>query len=714
MRNSTGRAHRTGTQARPYIEKIVTFAGLDDAPLLMKTPYKNLFTGAAFVAMAVGLTLLLPNKGKFRYEYQKGQPWMYDNLSAPFDFPLLKSEEEVRREREAISTGVHPCFIFRNQIEVEQLHNLSRKVHPAPDSSALFEQVVKVMNDIYLRGIISRETPLQMPPDGVVTLVQGMESYERPVAELFDPVTAEAWLARMLTPMTGKGREQLLINRWGLREYLVPNLQYDEKTTLAIQYDKLSDIAPAKGRIYTGTLIAAKGVVLDDETVQILDSFKAEYNRAYGFSGNRIVMQLGQFIAMLLCALTLYILILFLAPDILKHKSFLLFNLLQMPVMLLTAILLGNLNAGGLYMIPFVLFALYTAAFFPPQIAFPFYLVGLLPIALMAPHGVEWFFLSASAGAVAVFVFNRWNRGWLQFLSAVILFLTYTAGYVAFRLIENGSFAAIDWRYLQYFCWNALLVIAGYPVVYLLEHLFGFVSESRLKELSDTTTPLLRLLSQRAPGTMQHALQVANMAEAAARKIGGNALLARVGALYHDIGKIAHPGYFIENQTGGVNPHQRLVPIESAKVIIAHVDEGMVLAKKYKLPRLVSDFIITHHGKTQSAYFYARYCDDGGDPACIDAFTYHGRLPQTKEQVIVMIADAVEASTRSLTNHAPDRISEMVERMVSERLSGEQLSQADISIKEINTVKRDLKIRLQEVYHQRVAYERQEDSKTVR
>jgi len=670
----------------------------------MKKWNKDLFTYAAFLATAIALTWLLPDKGKFKYDYQKGQPWMYETLSAPFDFPILKSEDELRREREALSANVRLYFVFKNQVAAEQLRNLTQQVRPSSDSMLLFEQVLKIVDDIYQRGVISLEHREHAPSNGIVTLVQGRESSDRPISEIFDTATAEAWLTRMLAPIVGSGREQLLMNQWRLRDYIVPNLQYDDKTTMAVQGGRLSDIAPAKGRIDIGQLIAAKGVVLDDETVQVLDSFRAEYHRAYGFSGNRILLQMGQFLAMLLCVVAIYILISFIWPIILTNRSFLLYCLVQMPVMLLIAVLLGNIGAGGLYIIPFAVFALYTAAFFPSKMALPLYLISILPVALIAPHGIEWLFLNTAAGTVAVFVFHYWNRGWLQFFSAFIIFITYSVGYVAFRLIENGSFASIEWRFIQYFLWNALFIIAVYPVVYLLERLFGFVSESRLKELSDTTSPLLQLLSQKAPGTMQHALQVANMAETAARCIGANALLARVGALYHDIGKAVNSGYFIENQTGVINPHERLTPMESAKIIINHVDEGMALAKKYRLPPLVSDFIVTHHGQTQSAYFYRAYCNQGGDPASMGPFTYRGQLPSTKEHVIVMIADAVEASTRSLTDFSAGRISEMVERMVSERISDKQLSQADISIKEINSVKEIFTIRLQEIYHQRIAY----------
>ncbi|MCL1974047.1 MAG: HDIG domain-containing protein [Bacteroidetes bacterium] len=657
----------------------------------------------AFLGAAILLSLLLPTKGKFKYEYQKGEIWGYENVTAPFDFPILKSQEELKKEQEAMASHIRPYYVFMNQVEADRLRSLIQRIKPDADSVILFERVLAIMDEIYRKGIMNREEQEGMAPDGIVVLVDGMESFERPAWELFNPATAADYLAEMLGPVVGRGLSPLLMEQWSLSDYLAPNLRFDEKTTLSVQQNRLTDIAVAKGRVYSGQLLVARGAVLDDDAVQILDSFQAEYYRAYGFLGNRHLLQLGQLIAMLLCMAALYITLTFLYPASLTNKSYLGFILVQPPVMLLTAVLLGHINAGGLFMIPFPVFALYTAAFFPSRLALPLYWIGLLPITLMAPHGMEWLFLNAGAGAVAVFVFHFWNRGWMQFFSAFIVFICYTFGYIAFRLIENGSFVAMEWRFCRYFLGNALLIIAAYPVVYLWEHLFGFVSESRLKELSDTTTPLMQLFAQKAPGSMQHALQVANLADAAAREVGANALLARVGALYHDIGKMGKPAYFIENQRG-LNPHQELSPEESAKIIINHVDQGIELAKQYRVPPLVSDFIRSHHGTTMTAYFYRIFCDRGGDPAQTAPFCYRGKLPVSKEEAIVMMADVAEAGARSLTDYSPERLDEMIDRMVWERISGRQFDQANISMKEIVSVKEVLKKRLLEIYHQRIAY----------
>jgi uncharacterized domain HDIG len=665
---------------------------------------RNHINYLAFLLTAVLLTALLPDKGKFRYEYQKGQAWAYESLRSPIDFPLLKSDDELRQEREALSQSALPYFSLRNTVEAEQLRRLTQSLSPAPDSTEYFLQFVDYVTEVYHRGMIDTLRYGRLSKDGILVIVQGKESKETPVSEILTPETAEMYIYRMLAGTFGDGEAHVLMQRWRPGRFLAPNLQFDENATMAAQGLQLADIAPIKGRMHTGDLIVSAGEVLTEEKVQILNSLRSEFNRTIGFMGDRYLLELGQFLLMLLCVTGLYIVIRRMYRDILRRYAFLSFILSLMPLVLAAAIFLGDLTRGGLYTIPFAVAALYVSAFFPTRVALVMYLFYLLPVALIAPHGVEWLVLNITAGIIGVYVFHYWYRGWMQFASALVVCLSYMVGYIGFRLAETGSFAGIDWSYMQYFVWNALLIIAVYPVVFLMEYFFGFVSVSRLKELGDTNRTMLQELSKKAPGTMQHALQVASMAEAGAREIGAKALLCRVGALYHDVGKSANPAYFVENQAKGVNPHAGLTPKESAAIILNHVDDGMALAKRHRLPSLVSDFILCHHGKTQTLYFYNQYCNQGGDPSLVEDFTYRGAYPKTREQVVVMLADAVEASTRSLPDYSVEHIAAMVDRVVDERISDKQLAQADISMKEINQVREVFKKHLQGVFHQRISY----------
>ena len=309
------------------------------------------------------------------------------------------------------------------------------------------------------------------------------------------------------------------------------------------------------------------------------------------------------------------------------------------------------------------------------------------------------------AGGVALVAFSFLNRGWHQFLNALIIFISLLLVYVAFRLLENINIEALDYNILLYLFLNALFVVAAYPLVFLLEKIFGLVSGSTLKDLADTNNTLLQELARKAPGTFQHSLQVANLAARAVTAIGGDYLLVRVGAMYHDIGKISNPQCFIENAAPGVNYHAGLSPMESAQEIIKHVEDGVEIAKKHNLPQIVIDFITSHHAKSQTMYFYNQYCNQGGDPDKIDEFTYNGTYPTSKEQVVVMMADAVEAASRSLKDYSAESISNLVDSITKQRLTEDsQLVQADISIKDINIVRAVFKKHLQEIYHARIAY----------
>ena len=331
-------------------------------------------------------------------------------------------------------------------------------------------------------------------------------------------------------------------------------------------------------------------------------------------------------------------------------------------------------------------------------------MISLLPLLIISENGIELYMLNAVAGGIALVSFSFLYRGWLQFLNSFIIFVGMFILHLAFRMMEGGVFDAANYTTIAFIFCNAFLVVAAYPLVFLLEKIFMLVSVATLKDLSDTNNRLLQELARKAPGTFQHSLQVANMAERAVLAIRGNSRLVKVGAMYHDIGKINNPQCFIENQAPGVEYHKGLSPQESAKEIIKHVADGVEIARKHNLPQIVVDFITSHHGRSQTAYFYTQYCNNGGDPANTVDFTYQGTLPTAKEQVVVMMADAVEAASRTLKDYSAESISKLVEGITSQRINDSQLAMADISIKEINVVKAVFKKHLQEIYHARIAY----------
>ena len=374
-------------------------------------------------------------------------------------------------------------------------------------------------------------------------------------------------------------------------------------------------------------------------------------------------------------------------------------------VFLLSAVgtsMVARTDPSLFYMMPFLLIVFYQLAFFSRRVVFSVYFISLLPMLIMAPSGMELFVIYLVAGTVGILVFQYFNKGWLQFVTALILFVVMVAVWMAFRFVEG--FSSADYHTILDIALGAILSVAGYPLIYLFEKLFRLVSTSKLVDLSDTSHPLLRMLADKAPGTFQHSLQVMNLADAVARSIDADVPLIRTAALYHDVGKIANPQCFTENETPGVRFHAELTPKESAQEIIRHVSDGVALAQKHGIPEIICDFIKTHHGTTSTAYFLNTYLNNGGNPEDVAAFYYDGVKPTTKEHVILMFCDAVEAASRSLKDYSMQNISALVDRIVDGKIADGQLVDADVTLREIATVKDTMKTYLQQMYHSRVAY----------
>jgi hypothetical protein len=399
-----------------------------------------------------------------------------------------------------------------------------------------------------------------------------------------------------------------------------------------------------------------------------------------------------------------FFVIFFIQRSIFDETRKTIFLMLMLLISFAGTAILFRVDERLLYLFPFAVTALYMSSFFHDDLSYGVFIVSILPLLLVPQNGVELFFVNLLGGSVGLFAYGKFNRGWQQFLNAVFIFLALAIVSFAFKLGAGDLSYALKSTNFLFLGINAILVIVLYPFVFVFEKIFGFVSYSRLWDLSDTNNKLLQQLQYKAPGTFQHSLQVANMAENAAREIGGDAMLVRVGALYHDIGKMENPMCFIENQAEGVNYHDGLTPEESARAIIKHVDDGLALAHKDKLPANVTDFIACHHGRSVTLYFYNVYCNAGGDPANRAPFTYNGKLPQTKEQVVVMMADAVEAASRTLKDYSEESISSLVDRILASKYDDSQLAEADISLREINLVKASFKRYLQQVYHARIVY----------
>ncbi len=657
----------------------------------------------SLLVVLVMTVLLFPEEGKFKYNYQAGRPWVYETLLSPIDFPILKTEQELLAEKEEKASRVIPYFNYDNAVVNTQIKRLRAMQGSQDVNEHVLYFIIESLYKVYSTGILPSMDE-NTASAGTIVVQRDKRAQEIPLAEVYTPRKAEDYMKHHLSMSFPAYDPDSLYSSYGISGFIVPNLEYDQYKTDLFHKDAVDYISPTKGMVYAGQLIVSEGEIVTTEIEQLLDSFKKEYELTYGYSESSIGLRTGHFILCLMILASLFAVVYFTHKDILRKRKVFAFILTLYALIFLLTVIIRSIDIDYLYIVPYSVFAIYLIMFFARRYVYPIYTVMLLPLLFMSDSGIELYFMNLTGGIIAIVSFKYFNKGWLQFLNSLFIFIGMSLNYIGFLLSGDGTLAMFNLKVEFRMAVNSLLVIAAYPVAFIFERIFSLVSHSRLIDLSDTNNKLLRELSQKAPGTFQHSLQVANLASEAAREVGADMILARVGALYHDIGKMRNPQCFVENSPVGVNYHKGLSPIESAQQIIRHVDDGVEIARKNKLPEVVIDFIRTHHAQTVTFYFYAQYCNAGGDPENKEPFTYHGELPRTKEQVIVLMADAVEAASRSLKDYTPESISALVDSIISKRLSDSQLVEADISIKDVETVKKMFKERLEQVYHERIAY----------
>lgn len=659
------------------------------------------------VVLFLVLTLIFPRTAKFSYDYRKGSPWSHETLLAQFDFPILKTDEQIREEKSRSKSVVIPYYRYRQDI----MDNC-RKAAEGIDMggySYLRPLIVASMDGIYSNGVVPDEGVKldgHSDPSGAVLYIQkDKRAGKKPVSEVFKESEAKNRLLSDIAAKYPRINADSVLRSAGIYDFIVPNLEYDPKTTELVRSESSNQVSTTQGFVSAGQLIVSEGEIVTAEIAQMLDSYKVEYENSMGYGGPRILFWLGNAFIAFALVLLFFLMIYFLNRRLfMDHRKFwyLIFIFIIASVL---ALIINKFAPRCLYMVPFTLTALYLEAFFKNKVIFPICCVSFLPLLVFAENGVVLFVMFLLASIVAVFTFRFFNQGWQQFIMSGIVFVSILVTYFGFRMIDmvnDDPYMAVLYMFI-----GSMLIVAGYPLIYLFERMFNLVSSSRLRELCDTNNKLLRELEHKAPGTFQHSLQVMNMCDAAARAIDANVLLVRAGALYHDIGKMKNPLCFIENESmspKGVHYHEHLSPKESARAIIKHVSDGLELAAENRLPDVIQDFILTHHGTSNTSYFYNKYLNEGGDPNDVSDFFYKGRKPQTKEQIILMICDTLEAASRTLKDNSVATFSVFVENIVASKMKIGQFDQADISIKDLNTVKETLKAYLSQIYHERVVY----------
>lgn len=659
------------------------------------------------VVLFLVLTLIFPRTAKFSYDYRKGSPWSHETLLAQFDFPILKTDEQIREEKSRSKSVVIPYYRYRQDI-VDNCRKAAEGIDMG-GYSYLRPLIVASMDGIYSNGVVPDEGVKldgHSDPSGAVLYIQkDKRAGKKPVSEVFKESEAKNRLLSDIAAKYPRINADSVLRSAGIYDFIVPNLEYDPKTTELVRSESSNQVSTTQGFVSAGQLIVSEGEIVTAEIAQMLDSYKVEYENSMGYGGPRILFWLGNAFIAFALVLLFFLMIYFLNRRLfMDHRKFwyLIFIFIIASVL---ALIINKFAPRCLYMVPFTLTALYLEAFFKNKVIFPICCVSFLPLLVFAENGVVLFVMFLLASIVAVFTFRFFNQGWQQFIMSGIVFVSILVTYFGFRMIDmvnDDPYMAVLYMFI-----GSMLIVAGYPLIYLFERMFNLVSSSRLRELCDTNNKLLRELEHKAPGTFQHSLQVMNMCDAAARSIDANVLLVRAGALYHDIGKMKNPLCFIENESmspKGVHYHEHLSPKESARAIIKHVSDGLELAAENRLPDVIQDFILTHHGTSNTSYFYNKYLNEGGDPNDVSDFFYKGRKPQTKEQIILMICDTLEAASRTLKDNSAATFSVFVENIVASKMKIGQFDQADISIKDLNTVKETLKAYLSQIYHERVVY----------
>ena len=669
--------------------------------------YKNLiYKSLIFIATVSVIVYFLPNEGKFNYQFDINKPWKYGLLKASFDFPIYKNDIQVQKEQDSILADYQPYFQIDKEAEKNVLSKLREDYNktlrhslPGTDYVRYIERTLKAL---YEDGIIAGNDLKRMEEDSIIAirLVDKNVATSRFIDQLYTVKEAYEYLLNADTTHYKKK----ILQQCNLNDYITPNLVYDEEKSEAAQKDLLSNISWANGFVLNGQKIIDRGEIVDEQTYNILESLRKEWEkRSDSVQEKRLtlagqILYVGIFLFCFMAYLELF------RADYYERKGTLtlLFALIVFfPV--LSSIMVEQ-NLSSIYVVPFAMIPIIVRVFLDSRTAFMAHvtIILLCSITLRFPH--EFILLQVVAGMVAIYSLRELSQRSQLLRTALVVFISYALLYFAFELIHEDDLTKLNTRMYIYFMINGILLLFAYPLLFLLEKIFGFTSDVTLVELSNINNSLLREMSEVAPGTFQHSLQMANLAAAAANKIGGKSQLVRTGALYHDIGKMVNPAFFTENQSG-VNPHKSLSYEQSAQVIISHITDGLKLAEKHNLPKVIKDFISTHHGRGLTKYFYISYKNEHPDEEVDqEKFRYPGPNPFTKEQAVLMMADSVEAASRSLPEYTEESISTLVDKIIDTQVSEGYFKECPITFKDIATVKALFKEKLKTMYHTRISY----------
>ena len=654
------------------------------------------------------IVYLFPKTGKFRYSFEKAKPWQSENLYAPFDFAIKKTDLQISKEKESIINTSEVYFdidtSIKNTVTDNYLTNFNTvfldTISEFDDRDLIYSTGQKALSGLYENGILN-----SIYNYGDVREVILVENNNETKRVQFGDLTNQNEIRNYLESELEKNnltnyKEDFISLFFDI---IKSNISFNKSLTDKSLEEKLANVSLTRGVISEGTLIISKGQVIEDDQFSVLDSLKSEYESQVWSSNNYNWVMVAY---TLLVALALLMLLLFLRKyrtEVFENNTKVTFIFFNIVVMILLTTLVINYNSEYLYVVPLCILPLVLKAFFDARLGLFAHVLTVLLLGFIVPNSYEYMFLQIIAGIVTILTVSELYKRANLFISVGQITLIYIISYFAFFVIHEGQIFNVELKTFGYFVLGGLATLFVQPLIYIYEKLFGLVSDVSLLELSDTNTKLLKELSNKAPGTFHHSLNVANLAEASANEIGANAMLVRVGALYHDIGKMKNPTFFTENQSTGINPHDELSAKESANVIVNHVLDGIEIAKKNNLPDRVIDFIRTHHGTSTIYYFYMKEKSVIEDADEKD-FSYLGPKPFSKETAILMMCDSVEAASKSLKSPTSTKINAFVENIIDKQVENGQFLNADITFRDIESIKKILKLKLANIYHLRIEY----------
>lgn len=667
--------------------------------------WRNLATKTVLVCITVAIIVwFLPRNEGRMYRYDVGKPWMYGSVIAKFDFPIYKTDEAIKHEQDSLLKHFQPYYSLNPLIEKKQverfLHDYEQGINGLPKEYVGI--VARQMQEIYQMGIINTNEYNNIFKDStsMIRFVSGKNAKSLKVSSFYSTIAAY----EHIFANEKLAAQRAILSRCNLNNYIEANIVYDKEKSDAEKNDLLSSIPLASGMVMSGQKIIDRGEIVNDYTCRVLNSFDKEMKRRSSTQDEIMTTFIGQilFVLILVMMFTSY-LTLFRKDYFEKPRSLTMLYTMITLFPILVSMMMKH-NFFSVYIIPFAMAAIFVRVFMDSRTAFITHVTMILICAAAVKYQYEFIIVQLASGLVAIYSLRELSKRSQIFITAILVTISSCIVYLALQLMQDNQVFNIDPSMYTYFIINGIFLLLSYPMMYLIEKMFRFISNVTLFELSNTNKGLLRNLSEIAPGTFQHSITVGNLAAEIANRIHANSLLVRTGALYHDIGKMTNPVFFTENQAG-VNPHDQLSDLESAQIIISHVTEGLKLAEKFNLPGIIKDFISTHHGTGLTKYFYINYCNEHPDEQVDkEMFQYPGPNPFTREQAILMMADTVEAASRSLNEYTEESISTLTNKLIDSQVADGFFRECPITFRNIALAKSVLIERLKSIYHTRISY----------